>query len=68
MGSERKPLRGPRIRQPISAATPALMCTTVPPAKSIAPQPQSNPALIAAVGAVAMASGPGHHQTMCAIG
>src|SRR6187401_2644682 len=31
-----KPRRGPRIKQRISADQPEVMCTTVPPAKSIA--------------------------------
>src|SRR6185436_6640181 len=31
-----KPIRGPRMMQRMSADQPELMCTTVPPAKSIA--------------------------------
>ena len=49
---------------------PALVCTTVPPAKSSAPKPQIRPApaAISSAGLVAAASGPGHHQTMWAMG
>src|SRR5664280_958466 len=36
MGSLPNPMRLPRIRQRISADQPEVMCTTVPPAKSIA--------------------------------
>src|SRR6185369_1855822 len=36
IGSLPKPMRGPRIRQRIRADQPDDMCTTVPPAKSIA--------------------------------
>ena len=52
-------------------ATPALMCTTVPPAKSSAPLAHSQPALATTASSVAwslIASGPSQYQTMCAIG
>ena len=59
IGSAPKPLRRPTTRASTSAATPALMCTTVPPAKSI--------------GVAMDANGPSPDrspppQTMCAIG
>ncbi len=38
-----KPLRFPTTRAAESAETPAVMCTTVPPAKSIAPRFRSHP-------------------------
>ena len=38
-----KSLRGPSIRAAMSADTPALICTTVPPAKSSAPSFCSQP-------------------------
>src|SRR5918993_5393842 len=38
-----KPMRGPSRNAPIRPATPALICTTVPPAKSRAPHLQSRP-------------------------
>ncbi|CFN68931.1 Uncharacterised protein [Bordetella pertussis] len=50
-------MRRPTTYAPTSPATPALMCTTVPPAKSSAPRALSRP------GAVSEAN-----QTMCAIG
>src|SRR6185369_15613664 len=56
---------------PTMPATPALMCTTVPPAKSSAPHCQSRPALsfmASTTLAVVYASGPIQNQTMCAIG
>ena len=34
-----KPMRLPTTKAPTNAAIPALMCTTVPPAKSLAPWP-----------------------------
>ena len=37
------PMRGPAKATPTSPATPELMCTTVPPAKSIAPSLNSKP-------------------------
>jgi len=50
MTSLPKPLRLPTTRASTRAATPALMCTTVPPAKSIGaamdangPSPESSP-------------------------
>ena len=42
-GTRRKSLRGPSIQAATSADTPALMCTTVPPAKSSAPRLKSHP-------------------------
>ena len=50
---------------------PALMCTTVPPAKSSAPFWNRKPAVAAAAAPAAAsvyASGPAQNQTMCAIG
>ncbi|MCY1379546.1 hypothetical protein D9M69_672740 [compost metagenome] len=38
-----KPVRLPTMIAPMRPATPALMCTTVPPAKSSAPIPKSRP-------------------------
>src|SRR5688572_1685288 len=38
-----RPLRRPRTRAATSAETPLVMCTTVPPAKSSAPRPRSQP-------------------------
>ncbi len=38
-----KSFLGPRTKAPTRAAMPALMCTTVPPAKSRAPQDPKNP-------------------------
>ena len=46
-------MRGPSTSAPTSAAIPALMCTTVPPAKSSAPMREESPSA---------------SQTMCAIG
>ena len=43
IGSRPKPTRLPSTNAPTSPATPALMCTTVPPAKSSAPQRQTRP-------------------------
>src|SRR6202040_4019779 len=40
IGSLLNPRRGPRIRQRINALQPEVMCTTVPPAKSIALMPE----------------------------
>src|SRR5205807_342224 len=42
-GGRPKPTRLPSTQAPTSPATPALMCTTVPPAKSSAPQRQMRP-------------------------
>ena len=56
---------------PTRPATAALMCTTVPPAKSSAPHCHSNPALAFCASttfAAVYASGPGQNHTMCAIG
>ena len=50
---------------------PALMCTTVPPAKSSAPICQRQPALAfiaSTTFAAVYASGPAQNHTMCAIG
>ena len=60
IGSLRIAERGPSMIAATRPATPALMCTTVPPAKSSAPSarwPKQRQPL-----------GPPHHQTMCAIG
>ena len=38
-----KPWRGPRTRAQTSAATPAVICTTIPPAKSSTPSLPSQP-------------------------
>ena len=43
MGTREKPVRGPMTRADTSAATPAVMCTTVPPAKSSNPMAPSQP-------------------------
>ena len=48
-----RPTRLPITRQPTKAAIPALICTTVPPAKSIAPIRKNRPV---------------ESQTICAIG
>src|SRR5688572_29786656 len=56
---------------PTSPATPALMCTTVPPAKSSAPFCHSQPAAAVTASrllASVIASGPSQYHTMCAIG
>ena len=45
MGSRPKPMRRPKRRAATRAATPELMCTTVPPAKSSAPSSRSQPPL-----------------------
>lgn len=60
IGSFGQPLRLPRTIASASAATPALMCTTVPPAKSSAPRSNSQPAL--------PPSSPSDHHTQWAIG
>src|SRR5688572_27220547 len=69
--SRPKPMRLPTTYAPMRPATPALMCTTGPPAKSSAPHCQMRPALafrpstrLAAV----YASGPIQNHTMWAIG
>src|SRR5262249_15528450 len=51
IGSRPKPTRRPRTKAPTRPATPALMCTTVPPAKSSAPQRHRSPALAFALAA-----------------
>ena len=64
-------MRLPISKAPTRPAMPALMCTTVPPAKSSAPFWNRNPApAVAAAPASALvyASGPAQNQTMCAIG
>src|SRR5437762_5743248 len=66
-----KPIRLPRTIAPTRPATPELMCTTVPPAKSNAPICQMNPALALVASttfAAVYASGPAQYQTMCATG
>src|SRR5688572_30535163 len=71
MLSRPKPTRLPSTMAPTRPATPALMCTTVPPAKSSAPQLQIKPAVALAASALAAsvyASGPAQNQTMCATG
>ena len=67
MLSRPKPTRLPSTIAPTRPATPALMCTTVPPAKSSAPQLQIKPAVAFAASAAAAsvyASGPAQNQTM----
>ena len=59
------PIRFPIMRQPTSPAIPALMWTTVPPAKSSAPQPHIRPL---SSGALTRKSGPAQYHTMWAIG
>ncbi len=69
--SRPKPIRLPNMKAPTRPATAALMCTTVPPAKSSAPFWNSQPPLaVAAVPAAASVyrSGPGQNQTIWAIG
>jgi hypothetical protein len=71
MLSRPKPTRLPSTIAPTNPATPALMCTTVPPAKSSAPHCQIKPALASSSSAFASAvyaSGPAQNQTMCATG
>ena len=66
-----KPIRLPTTKAATSPAIPALMCTTVPPAKSRAPLAHSQPAASVTVFSVAsslIASGPSQNHTMCAIG
>ena len=56
---------------PTRPAMAALMCTTVPPAKSSAPLAHMKPALAVTASSVlasVMASGPSQYQTMCATG
>ncbi len=69
--SRPKPIRLPNRKAPTRPATAALMCTTVPPAKSSAPFWNSQPPL-AVITSAALASvkpsGPGQNQTMWAIG
>ena len=67
-----KPTRLPSTIAPTKPATPALMCTTVPPAKSSAPQlpdqARRRVGSSSAVAASVYASGPAQNQTMCATG
>ena len=49
-------MRLPITRQPTSPAMPALMCTTVPPAKSSAPQLNSSPFAASAAFAASIAA------------
>ena len=66
-----KPTRLPITYAPTRPAMPALMCTTVPPAKSSAPHCQMRPALAFVASttfAAVYASGPAQNHTMCAIG
>ena len=66
-----KPTRLPSTIAATRPAIPALMCTTVPPAKSSAPLAHSQPAFavtVASVSALVMASGPSQYHTMCATG
>src|SRR5262245_23722591 len=51
MASRPNPIRLPSTKAPTRPATPALMCTTVPPAKSSAPHPQIKPAVALAAAA-----------------
>src|SRR4030095_16300220 len=65
------PTRLPIRYAPTSPATPALICTTVPPAKSTPPICQMKPALALVASttlAAVYASGPAQNHTMCAIG
>src|SRR3954470_19276326 len=71
MASLPNPMRLPITYAPTMPAIPALMCTTVPPAKSSAPHRQSRPAFAFCASttlAAVYASGPGQNQTMCATG
>ncbi len=64
-------MRLPTMKAPTRPATAALMCTTVPPAKSSVPHCQIRPALAlvaSTMSLVVYASGPGQNQTMWAIG
>ena len=64
-------MRLPTMYAPTRPATAALMCTTVPPAKSSAPICHRKPALpfiASTTSALAYASGPIQYQTMCATG
>src|SRR5438132_562285 len=62
MASRPNPTRLPTMTAPTSPAMPALMCTTVPPAKSMAPHWNARPALActaaSAASAVFLASSP----------
>ena len=71
IASRPKPTRVPITYAPTRPAMPALMCTTVPPAKSSAPHCQMRPALAFVASttfAAVYASGPAQNHTMCAIG
>jgi hypothetical protein len=64
-------MRLPIMMAPTRPATAALMCTTVPPAKSRAPFCHSQPPFadsVARVAASLIASGPVQNQTMWATG
>jgi hypothetical protein len=66
-----KPMRLPTMKAPTRPAMPALICTTVPPAKSSAPHCHRRPAFAFCASttfAAVYASGPGQNHTMCAIG
>src|SRR5688572_7031732 len=68
MLSRPKPTRLPSTIAPINPATPALICTTVPPAKSSAPMFQMKPGVATSTPGAVYASGPAQNQTMCAAG
>src|SRR5690242_9785138 len=71
IASRPKPMRLPITYAPTKPATPELMCTTVPPAKSSAPHCQIKPALALVASttlAAVYASGPAQYHTMCATG
>ena len=67
MDSRPKPMRLPTTNEPTKPATAALMCTTVPPAKSSAPLAHNQPAAavtFSSDSASVMASGPSQYHTM----
>src|SRR6185436_302277 len=71
IASRPQPMRLPTTKAPTRPATPALMWTTVPPAKSSAPSFQMNPALPSRASttlAAVHASGPAQNHTLCEIG
>src|SRR5262249_8277939 len=71
IASRPKPMRLPITYAPTNPATPELMCTTVPPAKSSAPHCQLKPAcafVASTTFAAVYASGPAQYHTMCATG
>src|SRR5262245_30185763 len=66
-----RPIRFPTRYAPTRPATPELMCTTVPPAKSSAPHCQRRPAVAFVASTTSLlvyASGPAQNHTMCATG